>query len=91
MVAQQRGKRLIPCFLVGLARRSAILSGIRVRGVETAVCGSFGALGDSTARGSVLLAKSADTEVNEAEHVVRFEARDYPDGALVRITHLNTE
>ena len=55
------------------------------------MCDSFVALGDSTARGSVLLAKSADTEVNEAEHVVRFEARDYPDGALVRITHLNTE
>ena len=53
------------------------------------MCDSFVALGDSTARGSVLLAKSADTEVNEAEHVVRFEARDYPDGALVRITHLN--
>ena len=54
------------------------------------MCDPFVALGDSTARGSVLLAKSADTEVNEAEHVVRFEALDYPDGALVRITHLNT-
>ena len=53
------------------------------------MCDSFVALGDSTARGSVLLAKSADTEVNEAEHVVRFRARDYPEGALVRITHLN--
>ncbi len=53
------------------------------------MCDSFVALGDSTVRGSVLLAKSADTEVNEAEHVVRFGARDYPHGALVRITHLN--
>ncbi|MDE0204086.1 MAG: C69 family dipeptidase [Rhodospirillaceae bacterium] len=57
--------------------------------METRPCDSFVALGDATARGSVLLAKSADTEVNEAEHVVRFEARDYPNGALVRITHLN--
>lgn len=53
------------------------------------MCDSFVALGNSTADGSVLLAKSADTEVNEAEHVVRFPRRRYRDGALVRITHLN--
>lgn len=53
------------------------------------MCDSFVALGNSTADGSVLLAKSADTEVNEAEHVVRFPRRQYRDGALVRVTHLN--
>ena len=53
------------------------------------MCDSFVALANSTADGSVLLAKSADTEVNEAEHVVRFPRRQYRDGALVRITHLN--
>jgi dipeptidase len=52
------------------------------------MCDTFVALGNSTESGSVLLAKSADTEVNEAEHVVRFAPRDYEDGAKVRVTHL---
>ena len=51
------------------------------------MCDTFVALGNSTASGSVLLAKSADTEVNEAEHVVRYPRRTYEEGALVRITH----
>jgi secernin len=51
------------------------------------MCDSFVALGNSTADGSVLLAKSADTEVNEAEHVVRMPRREYGEGALVRIGH----
>ena len=45
------------------------------------MCDSFVALGNSTKSGSVLLAKSADTEVNEAEHVVRYPARECRDGA----------
>ena len=52
------------------------------------MCDSFVALGNSTESGSGLLAKSADTEVNEAEHVVRFERREYGEGANVRVTHL---
>jgi len=51
------------------------------------MCDSFVALGNSTASGSVLLAKSADTEVNEAEHVCRYPAGNHNEGALVRITH----
>jgi secernin len=51
------------------------------------MCDSFVALGNSTAGGSVLLAKSADTEVNEAEHVVRYPRLEYRDGSLVRTTH----
>ncbi len=51
------------------------------------MCDSFVALGNSTRSGSVLLAKSADTEVNEAEHVVRYPRREYEEGALVRTTH----
>jgi dipeptidase len=51
------------------------------------MCDSFVALGNSTASGSVLLAKSADTEVNEAEYVVRYPRREYRDGSLVRATH----
>ena len=46
------------------------------------MCDSFVALGNSTRSGSVLLAKSADTEVNEAEHVVRYPAREYRMGRL---------
>jgi dipeptidase len=45
------------------------------------MCDTFVALSDSTANGSVLLAKSADTEVNEAQHFLRLPARDYPEGA----------
>lgn len=51
------------------------------------MCDTFVALSDSTANGSVLLAKSADTEVNEAQHFLRLPARDYPEGAMVRVTH----
>ena len=51
------------------------------------MCDSFVALGNSTRSGSVLLAKSADTEVNEAEQVVRYPRRHYAEGALARITH----
>ncbi len=51
------------------------------------MCDTFVALGNSTESGSVLLAKSADTEVNEAEQVVRYARRQYGEGALARITH----
>jgi len=51
------------------------------------MCDTFVALGNSTKSGSVLLAKSADTEVNEAEQVVRYARREYGDGTLARITH----
>ena len=51
------------------------------------MCDSFTALGNSTESGSVLLAKSADTEVNEAEQLVRYPGREYGEGALARITH----
>jgi hypothetical protein len=51
------------------------------------MCDTFVALGNSTANGSVLLAKSADTEVNEAQHFLRLPAREYPEGAQVRVTH----
>lgn len=51
------------------------------------MCDSFVALSGATATGSVYLAKNADTEINEAQHLVSFPARDYMEGALVRITH----
>jgi secernin len=52
------------------------------------MCDTFVALGSATVDGSVLLAKNADTEVNEAQHLVRFPARDYGEGAMVRLSHI---
>jgi secernin len=52
------------------------------------MCDTFVALGNSTATGSVLLAKNADTEINEAQHLVRLPQREYGTGASVRTTHI---
>ena len=52
------------------------------------MCDTFVALPEATANGAVLLAKSADTEINEAQHVLKLPRRDYPEGAMVRLTHL---
>jgi secernin len=51
------------------------------------MCDTFVALPDATANRSVLLAKSADTEINEAQHLLKLPRRDYPEGAQVRISH----
>ena len=52
------------------------------------MCDTFVALRDATANGSVLLAKSADTEINEAQHLLKLPRREYGEGAMVRITHM---
>jgi len=52
------------------------------------MCDTFVALRDATANGSVLLAKSADTEINEAQHVLKLPRQEYPEGAMLRLTHL---
>jgi dipeptidase len=52
------------------------------------MCDTFVALKEATANGSVLLAKSADTEVNEAQHLLKLPRKEYSVGALVRVTHL---
>jgi secernin len=51
------------------------------------MCDTFVALSSATATGAVLLAKNADTEVNEAQHVLKLPRRSYPEGVQVRITH----
>ncbi len=51
------------------------------------MCDTSGALSDSTADGAVLLAKNADTEINEAQHLVRLPRRDWGEGAMVRVSH----
>lgn len=51
------------------------------------MCDTFVALGSVTKEGGVLLAKNADTEVNEAQHLLKKPGRDWPEGALLRVTH----
>lgn len=52
------------------------------------MCDTFVALSDATADGAVLLAKNADTEVNEAQQILRLPARDYGPSTALRVTHL---
>ena len=52
------------------------------------MCDSFVALPDTTLTGSVLAAKNADCEINEAQAVMRLPRRSYPDGAMLRTTHI---
>ncbi len=52
------------------------------------MCDSFVALPDATQTRSVFAAKNADCEINEAQAVVRLPRRSYPDGAMVRTTHV---
>ena len=43
------------------------------------MCDTFVALPGATTTGTTLLAKSADTEVNECQVLKRLPARDWPD------------
>lgn len=52
------------------------------------MCDTIVALPDATADGAMLLAKNADTEVNEAQQILRLPARDYRPGTALRVTHL---
>jgi dipeptidase len=52
------------------------------------MCDTIVALPDATADGAMLLAKNADTEVNEAQQILRLPARDYTPGTALRVTHL---
>ena len=45
------------------------------------MCDTFVALANSSADGAVLLAKNADTEVNEAQQLVRIPRRPWGEGA----------
>lgn len=51
------------------------------------MCDTFVALPNATATGTTLFAKSADTEVNEAQVLKRLPARDWPAGTMIRVTH----
>jgi secernin len=52
------------------------------------MCDTIVAQPEATADGAMLLAKNADTEVNEAQQILRFPARDYGAGTALRVTHL---
>ncbi len=52
------------------------------------MCDSFVALPSATASGTVILAKSADCQVNEAHALVRFPARKHVPGEVFKATHL---
>ncbi len=51
------------------------------------MCDTIVALPEATADGAMLLAKNADTEVNEAQQILRLPARDYGPGTALRISH----
>ena len=52
------------------------------------MCDSFVALPSATATKTTLAAKNADCEINEAQAVLRLPRRAYPDGAMVRTSHV---
>jgi dipeptidase len=52
------------------------------------MCDSFVALPSATTTKTTLAAKNADCEINEAQAVLRLPRRRYPDGAMLRATHI---
>ena len=52
------------------------------------MCDSFVALPSATTTRTTLAAKNADCEINEAQAVLRLPRRKYPDGAMLRTSHI---
>ena len=52
------------------------------------MCDSFVALPSATRTNATIAAKNADCEINEAQAVLRLPRRSYPEGAMLRATHL---
>jgi len=52
------------------------------------MCDSFVALPSATTTKTTLAAKSADCEINEAQAVLRLPRQRYPEGAMLRTTHV---
>src|SRR3990172_9980189 len=52
------------------------------------MCDSFVALPSATTTRTTLAAKNADCEINEAQAVLRLPRRRYPDGAMLRTSHI---
>ena len=51
------------------------------------MCDTFFVLNSATLTGSVLLAKNADIEVNEAQHLLKIPGRSWPEGPQLRLSH----
>ena len=69
------------------SRRRTGTSGTRFW-ADRAMCDTIVAQPEATADGVMLLAKNADTEVNEAQQILRLPARAYGAGTALRVTHL---
>src|SRR5262245_49334668 len=52
------------------------------------MCDSYAALPSATVTGTTLAAKNADCEINESQAVLQLPRRRYPEGAMVRASHI---
>jgi secernin len=52
------------------------------------MCDTVVATSEATADGVTLFGKNSDREPNEAQHVLRSPAKDYPAGSTVRLTYI---
>ena len=52
------------------------------------MCDSYVALPSATTTGTTLAAKNADCEINEAQAVLQLPRRRYPEGAMMRASHI---
>ena len=52
------------------------------------MCDSYAVLPSATTTGTTLAAKNADCEINEAQAVLQLSRRRYPEGALMRASHI---
>ena len=52
------------------------------------MCDSYAALPSTTVTGTTLAAKNADCEINEAQAVLQLPRRRYPEGAVMRASHI---
>ena len=52
------------------------------------MCDSFVALPSATRTRTTIAAKNADCEINEAQAVLRLPRHTYPEGAMLRATHI---
>ena len=52
------------------------------------MCDSYAALPSATVTGTTLAAKNADCEINEAQAVLQLPRRRYPEGAVMRASHI---
>ena len=52
------------------------------------MCDSYAVLPSATTTGTTLAAKNADCEINEAQAVLQLPRRSYPEGAMMRASHI---